>query len=80
MAARKGDQVHFKGWLVSYGIKGSPYRRTSSTTRFDRGNGACETVFINEFRVLRAANPGWRALYRLSLVLMAISAAVLLFA
>jgi len=80
MGARKGDQVHFKGWLVSYGIKGSPYRRTSSTTRFDRGNGACETVFINEFQVLRAANSSWRALHKLSLALMVLSVAFLLFA
>ena len=80
MSARKGDQVHFKGWLVSYGIKGSPYRRMSSTTRFDRGNGACETVFINEFQVLRAANPGWRLLHKLSLALMVLCVAVLVFA
>jgi hypothetical protein len=80
MGARKGDQVHFKGWLVTYGIKGTPYRRVSSTTRFDRGNGACEVVFVNEFEVLRAANPGWRALHKLSLVLIILSAALLVFA
>jgi hypothetical protein len=79
MRARKGDQVRFKGWLVSYGIKDSPYRRMSSTTRRDRGNGACETVFVNEFEILRAANPEWRALHKLSLVLMVLSAAALVF-
>jgi hypothetical protein len=79
MSARKGDQVHFKGWLVSYGIKGSPYRRVSSTTRYDRGNGACEIVFINEFEIQRAAHPGWRAIHQLSLVLGTVSAAALLF-
>ena len=79
MNARKGDQIHFKGWLVSYGIKDSAYRRVSSTTRYDRGNGACEIVFINEFEILRAANPGWRALCKISLILGAVSAAALLF-
>ena len=79
MSGRRGDQIHFKGWLVSYGIKGSPYRRVSSTTRFDRGNGACETVFVSDFEVLRPANPAWRALYKLSLVLMVLSAALLVF-
>jgi hypothetical protein len=80
MRARKGDQVHLKGWLVSYGQKGTPYRRMTSTTRNDRGNGACETIFINEFEILREANPGWRALYKLSLGLMAFSAGFLVFA
>jgi hypothetical protein len=79
MSARKGDQIHFKGWLVSYGIKDSPYRRVSSTTRSDRGNGACETVFVNEFEILREANPEWRSLYKLSLGLMALCAAFLIF-
>jgi hypothetical protein len=79
MRARKGDQVRFKGWLVSYGQKGTPYKRMTSTTRNDRGNGACETIFINEFEILREANPGWRALYKLALGLMALCAAFLIF-
>ena len=77
--ARQGDQVHFKGWLVSYGQKGAPYSRGSSTVRDDRGNGACEVVYVTEFEILREANAAWRALYKLSLVLIALSLAVLLF-
>lgn len=72
--ARKGDQVSFKGWLVSYGIKGSPYKRVSSTTRKDRGNGACETVFVKEFRILKTANPGWRTLRRVALWVFVLAA------
>jgi hypothetical protein len=79
MRAKKGDQVHLKGWLVSYGIKDSPYKRMTSTTRRDRGNGACETVFVNEFEILRAANQVWRTLYKLSLGLIVICAVFLLF-
>jgi hypothetical protein len=79
MRVRKGDQIHFKGWLVSYGIKDSPYRRMSSTTRRDRGNGACETVFVTDLEILREANPGWRGVYRLSLGLAALSLAALIF-
>ncbi len=77
--ARKGDQIHLKGWLVSYGIKGTPYRRMSSTTRADRGNGACETIFVTDFEVLRAANPEWRTLFKASLALMVLCAAALVF-
>jgi len=79
LSARKGDQIHFKGWLVSYGQKGAPYSRGSSTVRTDRGNGACEVVYVTEFEILRRANSAWRALHTLSLVLMGLSLAVLLF-
>jgi hypothetical protein len=77
--ARKGDQVRFKGWLVSYGQKGAPYSRGSSTVRNDRGNGACEVVYVTEFETLREANAAWRTLYKLSFVLIGLSLAVLLF-
>ncbi len=77
--ARKGDQVRFKGWLVSYGQKGAPYSRGSSTVRNDRGNGACEVVYVTEFEILREANAAWRTLYKLSLVLIALSLAALFF-
>ena len=77
--ARKGDQVRFKGWLVSYGQKGAPYSRGSSTVRNDRGNGACEVVYVAEFEILREANAAWRALYKLSFVLVVLSLAALFF-
>ncbi len=78
LKARKGDQVHFKGWLVSYGQKGAPYSRGSSTVRTDRGNGACEVVYVTEFEILRQANAAWRTLYKSSLVMIALSLAALL--
>ena len=79
MRARKGDQVRLKGWLVSYGVKGAPYSRRSSTIRTDRGNGACEVVYVTEFEILREANAAWRTLHTLSLVLVALSFAALIF-
>ena len=79
LKARKGDQVRLKGWLVSYGIKGAPYSRRSSTVRNDRGNGACEVVYVTEFEVLRKANAGWRTLHKLSLASVVLSLAVLIF-
>jgi hypothetical protein len=77
--ARKGDQVRFKGWLVSYGQKGTPYARGSSTVRNDRGNGACEVVYVTEFEILREANAAWRTLYKLSFALVVLSLAALFF-
>ena len=79
LKARKGDQVRFKGWLVSYGVKGAPYARRSSTVRTDRGNGACEVVYVTEFEILRPANIVWRALHKLSLVLAVVSLGIVLF-
>ncbi len=79
LRARQGDQVHFKGWLVSYGVKGAPYARGSSTVRNDRGNGACEVVYVTEFEILREANSGWRSLHKLSLVLAVLALAALFF-
>lgn len=79
LGARKGDQVRFKGWLASYGVKGTPYARRSSTVRNDRGNGACEVVYVTEFEVLREANAGWRALSKLAPVVAALALAALIF-
>ncbi len=79
MRARKGDQIHLKGYLCSYGIKDSPYKRMTSTTRTDRGNGACETVFVSEFDILRAANGDWHMLNKVSLVLMVVCLGYLVF-
>jgi hypothetical protein len=79
LKARTGDQVHFKGWLVSYGGKGTPYARRSSLSRTDRGNGACEVVYVDEFEVLRPANTAWRALHKLSAALVVLSLAALVF-
>jgi hypothetical protein len=79
LKARKGDQVRLKGWLVSYGVKGAPYSRRSSTVRNDRGNGACEVVYVTEFEVLREANAAWRTLHKLSLALVVLSLAALIF-
>lgn len=79
LKARKGDQVHMKGWLVSYGHKGAPYQRKSSVVRTDRGNGACEVVYVTEFEVLRKANPFWRSVHRLSLILAGLALAALVF-
>jgi len=77
--ARKGDQVRFKGWLASYGVKDAPYQRRSSVTRTDRGNGACEVVYVTEFEILREANATWRALYRFSLVVTGLALTTLIF-
>jgi hypothetical protein len=75
---RRGDQVHFRGWLAKYGHKGSAAVRGTSTTRNDTGNGACETVYVTEFEVIRRANPGWRTAFPVSLGAIGICGLLLL--
>jgi hypothetical protein len=74
---RRGDQIRVRGWLASYERPRTPFRRGTSTTRGDRGNGACETIYVTEFEVLRSGNPGWRRLFGLSAAGAAASVLVL---
>jgi len=71
-SAEIGDQIRFRGKLAKYSHAGG-FHRGTSTTRTDSGNGACETVYIEEFRIIRKSNTGWRLTYRLSSALAAIS-------
>lgn len=65
-ALRIGDQIRIRGQLADYAAPGqSP--RTSSITRDDSGNGACETIFIRSFERLRSASSIWRWLIWLAI-------------
>lgn len=58
-----GDQVRIRGWLASYAHNhGFPFTRGTSLTRDDTGNGACETIYVQEVEVLRAGGGPWRYL------------------
>lgn len=61
LKVRPGDQVHFRGYLASYSQAANQFSRGTSTVRDDTGDGACETVYVTDFQVLRRANPVWRA-------------------
>lgn len=58
-----GDQIHFRGQLAEYSHHhGFAFKRGTSITRTDTGNGACETVFIESFDILRTGGKPWRSL------------------
>jgi hypothetical protein len=61
LAARPGDQIYFKGYLVSYSQPANQFSRGTSIVRDDSGNGACETVFVTDFSILQRANRVWQA-------------------
>ena len=62
--ARIGDQVWLKGILVNYHPEDRPeWLRRSSTSRKDKGNGACEVIFVEEAKILETGAVAWRRAY-----------------
>jgi hypothetical protein len=68
---RIGDQVHIRGWLASYGSGAG--KRGTSTTRDDTGNGACETIYVDDFEVLARTLGGWRVTLYAALAVLALT-------
>ncbi len=58
--AKVGDQIYFSGFLSTYTAMqadGQEWTRGTSITRDDTGNGACETVYVDEFEIIKIGNP-----------------------
>jgi hypothetical protein len=72
---RVGDQIRIKGSLVRYGAVGGSLRGTS-TTRDDTGDGACETILVDEFEVVAPGFSRWRGAMYAALVLLVAALAV----
>jgi len=66
---RVGDQIRIKGYLSSY-TNDSGSTRGTSTTRTDTGNGACETIYVEQFKIVEAATGYWRISMWASLALL----------
>jgi hypothetical protein len=66
-SVRPGDQVFLRGQLVDYTVEGMGTRHTS-ISRNDRGNGACEVLYLRELRVIRTANIVWRMFFQIGVV------------
>lgn len=77
MRTRIGDQIYVKGYLVEYSHNKSNFKRGTSSTRNDTGNGACETIYVTDYKIMKAANPQWRSLNRLSKYILTLSAGYL---
>lgn len=72
-----GDQIRVRGFLASYGDP-EVGKRGTSTTRTDTGNGACETIYVEDFRIVKAATSYWRISMWLALAALVASLAVYL--
>jgi len=72
-SVRVGDQIYLKGVLSEYEHHhGGYFKRGTSITRTDTGDGACETIFVDSFRIEKAANRIWRNMVWVGLVLFVI--------
>lgn len=74
--AHIGEQIHFKGYLVNYkgtDKNGQEFIRSTSNTRTDTGDGACETVYITDFSKIKSANTIFRIMYIISEYLIILS-------
>lgn len=67
-----GDQIHIKGQLAHY-TNPMGYERGTSIVRTDTGNGACETIWVEEVNILAEMNSIWRTLMWISLGLLILS-------
>lgn len=68
-----GDQIHIKGKLVDYQMNGRSFVRKTSTNRTDRGNGACEIIFVEELETIKKGTTLWYSLFNLSKYLLIFS-------
>jgi hypothetical protein len=66
---RIGDQIRVRGYLASYSNPDGGKRGTS-TTRTDTGDGACETVFVESFKIVLHVTSYWRISLWVSLSLL----------
>ena len=78
MTSRKGDQIHMKGYLSNYSHSGFAAPRGTSISRTDTGNGACETIFVTEFDILKKSNLLWRYIGGLSKLMLCITLVILI--
>jgi hypothetical protein len=72
---RIGDQIRVRGWLANYS-NDQGFTRGTSITREDRGNGACETIYVREFAILQSMQNDWRLLLVFALLGFSVSAVV----
>lgn len=57
-----GDVVRMRGTLASYSANGN-FVRGTSTVRTDTGNGACETIHLDDFEIIARMSNIWRLLF-----------------
>jgi hypothetical protein len=62
----RGDQAE------KYHTNGE-FNRGTSTNRTDKGNGACETIYVEDYDIIKTGNPFWRTTFAASKYLILLS-------
>jgi len=62
-----GDQIVLRGYLADY-TNPKGFLRKTSTTRTDTGNGACETIWVEQASIIGTMQSRWRIMLWVSLV------------
>ena len=71
---REGQLIALRGFLIRARHRnGATW--SSSLTREDTGNGACETIYVEQFRILEPATSYWRISMWSSLAILILSLA-----
>ena len=73
MSAERGDHIRISGQLASYENPGNGFLRGTSTRRDDTGNGACETIYVEDVQIVSKANSSWRSVHHISKWLLGLS-------
>jgi hypothetical protein len=66
----RGDQIYLRGYLAEYSHTNGEFHRGTSTTRTDKGNGACETIYVEDYEILKKGNMFWRTTFTVSKYLL----------
>lgn len=73
-----GDQIYLRGYLAEYSHSNGKFYRRTSTNRTDTGNGACETIFIEDYEILKTGNPLWQTIFRISKYVILLSLLIII--
>ncbi len=79
MEAQPGDYIYIEGMLVNYTNPANGFKRGTSITRTDTGQGACETIYVEKFDIIKKANTLKRNLFNIAKFLFILSIIALLF-
>ena len=73
---RVGDIIRVRGWLSWYGHAGRSdgAMRKTSITREDTGDGACETIYVRDFDIVRSMPNQWRTVFAVAGIISLLSA------
>mgnify|MGYP000313949687 CR=1 FL=1 len=73
-SVRVGDQIRFRGYLAEYSHQhdGRPFHRGTSIVRTDTGNGACETVYVQDIEIISRGGGPWRVLTWVAWIMLGI--------